>query len=164
MIPMNPTITLTVFLFASGLFTPVCAIANYKWFFKTGELMPASLIAMIGKRGARVFFIIVGIACLAWGVIRVVNPPREIPVAFLHPSTSPYATRPRPRQAGPRPCENGQRRIRTFEGIASRFTVGHRIRNSLTINSPHSEENPIFCLFSTFRGNKGSSLLVKIGR
>ncbi|MFT5466703.1 MAG: hypothetical protein ACI8UO_001803 [Verrucomicrobiales bacterium] len=80
---MNPTLLLTVFLFAAGVFTAICAFAKYDWFLKNEELQKSMLFRIIGEKGIRAFFILIGVACITWGIVRVMDPPREIPADFL---------------------------------------------------------------------------------
>jgi len=75
--------SLTVFLLVAGAFTVFCSFKNYDWFFNSKEQGPQKAIAKLGRGLSRVAFILIGLACLGWGIYRVIEPPRDIPLTFL---------------------------------------------------------------------------------
>lgn len=61
---------------ACGLFSLVCAAKNYDWFMEHRKAR--ALSAIIGRTGARVFYITLGVALIVAGILFFVYPPAEL--------------------------------------------------------------------------------------
>lgn len=79
---------LTVFLVVGGAFTFWCSLKNYDWFFNFPGPSQA-FIAVFGRPAARVFYILFSLVLLGWGVVRVVDPPRQIPITWINDVAKP---------------------------------------------------------------------------
>jgi len=79
---MDSITFLTAFLVAGGAFTFWCSLKNDDWFFNFPGPSQA-LILVLGRPAARIFYLLFSLVLLGWGVVRMVDPPRRIPVAFI---------------------------------------------------------------------------------
>ncbi len=77
------TLFLTWFLVLGGAFVLFCSIKNYDWYFRLGGIKAQRLLKTIGRKSARILYIVVGASMLGWGVYRVANPPAFIDPSFL---------------------------------------------------------------------------------
>ena len=86
---MGGSLFLTLFLLIGGAFTVWCAARDYDWYFKVAGL-PMLFINTVGRRAARVIYILAGLGMLSWGVSRVVDPPPTIAADFIYDLGRPH--------------------------------------------------------------------------
>jgi len=79
---------LTMFLTVGGVFTFWCALKNYDWFFNMPGFSKLFIDA-IGRRTARLFYLLVSLILFGWGVSRIANPPPTIPTDFIYQLATP---------------------------------------------------------------------------
>ena len=51
----------------SGIFVIFCAFMDYNWFFNHGKAKP--FVALFGRKGTRVFYIILGVVIIFLGLM-----------------------------------------------------------------------------------------------
>lgn len=80
---------LTIFLIVVGVISLVMSLlkAEYLHFLAIGDAK--KLLDIFGGKVMRMFYAFIGAICLVWGISRVIDPPREIPVVFLHELAKP---------------------------------------------------------------------------
>ncbi len=65
---MEPSDYLLLFIFiALGAFSLVAAVFNFDWYFETGGA--STFVRRLGRRGARVFYALLGAALICCGVL-----------------------------------------------------------------------------------------------
>lgn len=68
---MDPSEYFMLALFiALGTFSVVAAIFNFDWYFKTSGAV--TFVNWLGRRGARLFYALLGLALMACGIIGLV--------------------------------------------------------------------------------------------
>lgn len=71
MTPMEPTdYFLLVIFIALGAFSLIAAIFNFDWYFSTSGA--ATFVRRLGRRGARIFYAILGVVLMVCGVLGLI--------------------------------------------------------------------------------------------
>lgn len=60
-------IILTIFFVISGIFSILCAILDWDWFFSSRRAAP--FVRIFGRNGARIFYIVLGLFIIIVGII-----------------------------------------------------------------------------------------------
>jgi hypothetical protein len=69
----NSTIIITVVLILGGLFSVICALKDFDWFMNNSRA--ALIVRILGRGGARVFYVLLGAAFIIFGLYGLfVNP------------------------------------------------------------------------------------------
>ena len=85
---MNSSLILTLFLSLGGLLAFWSALKDYDWFFEFPG--PSQLfILAVGRPAARKVYIVFGVFLLGWGLVRMIDPPKDVPVDFIYEMASP---------------------------------------------------------------------------
>ncbi len=60
-------IILTIILVVSGIYSILCAILDWDWFFSSRRAAP--FVQIFGRNGARIFYIVLGLFIIFVGII-----------------------------------------------------------------------------------------------